>query len=62
MNHYEIVVEQNNIISDYKITAKDVTDAYSKIEQQMKEQQIQFNVINIVKIDSNFNYEISEAV
>lgn len=62
MNTYEIVVEHNNIISNYKIIATDISDAYTRIEKRMKDQHSGFTVINIAKIDSNFNYEISEAI
>lgn len=62
MYTYEAVVEQDNEIKKYTVIASNVADVYSEIEARLKQQNIQFTVVDITKIDGKFNYEISEAI
>lgn len=62
MNHYEIVVEQNDTTKTYQICAINAYDAYNRISEQLTKENISFNIVNLSKRDRGTNYGIAEAV
>lgn len=62
VNHYEIIVEQNDTTKTYKVVAANASEAYNRIYEQLTKENISFNIVNLSKRDTGTNYGISESV
>lgn len=62
MNHYEIVVEQNDATTTYQVVAANASEAYNRVYEQLTKEHVSFNIVNLSKRDRGTNYGIAESV